>query len=179
MGIKLLLGAFINWVYNDIISHIPVHIIRKSFLRLGNKKISRSSRILMHSRFLNFWNLEIGERVVINQHCLLDCRLFNIIIGNDTDIGPYTRIWTLGHAPDSNEHAVAGKNVVIYDHVWVASGVTILPGVQVNRGAVIAAASVVVKDVEEKTVVGGNPAKFIRNRKNDLSYKLNYEPLFD
>jgi maltose O-acetyltransferase len=133
----------------------------------------------MHTRFLNFWNIVIGERVVINQHSLLDCRLHKIVIGDDSDIGPYTRIWTLGHDPDSNVHAVLGKDVVIEDHVWVASGVTILPGVHIHRGAVIAASSVVVKDVTPGTVVAGNPARFVRNRVNDLVYQLNYNPLFD
>jgi maltose O-acetyltransferase len=179
MGVNLIAGAFLNWLYNDVISHVPIHFIRKSFLRLGNRNISRSCRILMHTRFLNFWNIQIGDRVVINQHCLLDCRMYRISIASDADIGPYTRIWTLGHNPDSNTHAVIGSNVIIEDHVWVASGVTILPGVTLRRGAVVAAASVVVKDVAELTIVAGNPARFIRRRDNDLTYTLNYNPLFD
>lgn len=179
MGVRLTGGAFLNWFYNDLVSHIPIHFIRRSFLRLINRKISPSAKILMHVRFLNCWNIEIGDRVVINQHCVLDCRHYKISIGNDSDIGPYTRIWTLGHDPDSPLHAVSGSNVDIEDHVWIASGVTILPGVRINRGSVVASASVVVKDVAAKTVVAGNPARFIRIRNNDLTYKLNYNPLFD
>ena len=50
------------------------------------------------------------------------------------------------------------------DNVWVATGAVILPGVTIGEGAVVAAGAVVVKDVEPWTVVGGNPAKFIKKR---------------
>ena len=55
------------------------------------------------------------------------------------------------------------------DNIWIASGAMILPGVTIGEGAVVTAGSVVVKDVEPWTVVGGNPAKMIKKRelKND------------
>ncbi len=133
----------------------------------------------MHSRLLNFWNVQIGERVVINQYCVLDCRRYKIVIDNDTDIGPYTKIWTLGHKPDSGTHELCGGDVVIGHHVWIASGVTVLPGTTINSGAVVAAASLVNKDVDELEIVAGNPAIVIRKRINDLTYKLSYKPILE
>jgi len=174
-----LIGAFLNYLFNDWITHIPCHILRRGFLRVFNKNIHKSTVILMHVKLLNFWKLRIEERVVINQYCLLDCRRFTISIGPDTDIGPYTKIWTLGHDPDSVIHEVKGGNVSIGNHVWLASSVTILPGVSIEEGAVIASASVVTKNVSRLNIVAGNPAKIIRLRVNDLSYNLKYNPLLD
>ena len=61
------------------------------------------------------------------------------------------------------------KPIMIMDNIWIASGAMILPGVTIGEGAVVTAGSVVVKDVEPWTVVGGNPAKMIKKRelKND------------
>nr|WP_319397841.1 acyltransferase [uncultured Carboxylicivirga sp.] len=179
MNFRVLFGNLLNFVYNDCISHVPCHWFRKTFLRLFNKKISKSSKVLMHARLLHFWNLTLEENVVINQHCLLDCRHYPIMVDNDTDIGPYTRIWTLGHNPDSPTHEVKGAPVNIGHHVWIASGVTILPGVTIKDGAVVASASMVHKDVDKLSVVAGNPAKEIRKRVNDLSYELKYTPFLE
>jgi len=176
---KLLFGSFLNYLFNDLLTHIPCHWLRKCFLRLFNRKISNKAVILKHTKILNFWNIEISERVVINQYCLLDCRKYKIRIANDTDIGPYTRIWTLGHDPASPTHETAGGDVTIEDHVWIASGVTILPKLVIRSGAVVASGAVVHKTVEAMHIVGGNPAKLIKLRENPLTYKLCYTPIFE
>jgi putative colanic acid biosynthesis acetyltransferase WcaF len=176
---NLFLGALLNFLFNDIISHLPAHWLRMGFLRLFNKKIHPSVVILMHVRILNFWKITLKERVVINQHCLLDCRRYSISIDHDTDIGPYTRIWTLEHDPDDPSHALKGGDVIIEDHVWAASAVTILPDVRIGKGAVLANSCLVNKDVNPLDIIGGVPGKVIGKRKNDLSYKLNYTPLLD
>jgi len=179
MSLKWIGGALLNYLFNQVITHIPVHSLRKLFLRLFNRKIHPSSVILMHTRILNFWSITIGEGVIINQYCLLDCRRYAIKIAPHTDIGPYTRIWTLGHNPDSETHELYGSDVEIGHHVWIASGVTILPGVQIGDGAVIAAASVVLKSVEPLAIMAGNPAKLIRKRNNPLAYTIKYKPFLE
>jgi putative colanic acid biosynthesis acetyltransferase WcaF len=176
---NLFLGAFLNFLFNDVITHIPAHWLRLGFLKLFNRHIHRSAVILMHVRILNFWKIKIAERVVINQYCLLDCRKYPISIGKDSDIGPYTRIWTLEHDPDSPSHGLKGGEVIIEDHVWAASAVTILPGVRIGRGAVLASSCLVSKDVKPLEIIGGIPGKVIGQRKNELSYSLDYTPLFD
>lgn len=179
MNFKILIGAILNYLFNDVITHIPIHGLRRAFLRLTNKRIHSTTKILLHTRLLHYWNLSTSENVVINQHCLLDCRRYPVHIGNNTDIGPYTRIWTLGHDPESETHEVKGGPVTIGHHVWIASGATILPNVTIKDGAVVATGSVVTKSVEKLSIVAGNPAKEIRKRNNTLTYILNYKPIWE
>lgn len=91
----------------------------------------------------------------------------SVEIGSNCRIAPYTLIM------DSNFHAVGdhfsvveGEAISIGDDVWVASRVIILPGVTIGKGAVIAAGAVVTKDVPAYTLVGGVPAKVIREITN-------------
>ncbi len=176
---KLWLGSLLNYVYNNIINHIPWHRLRILFLRIFNKRIHPSAKILLHTRILSFWDIEIAENVVINQYCLLDCRRHPIRIGHNSDIGPHTHIWTLGHDPDEEHHALYGGPVEIGHHVWIASRATILPGIVLGDGCVVGAGSVVHKSVASKKIVAGNPAKEIRDRNNTLSYQLKYRPIFE
>jgi putative colanic acid biosynthesis acetyltransferase WcaF len=176
---NLFFGALLNFIFNEVVTHIPCHWLRKNFLRMFNKRIAKSVVILMHVRILNFWKIKIGERVVINQYCTLDCRQYSISIGNDTDIGPYTRIWTLEHDPHDANHSLKGGDVEIEDHVWAASSVNILPGVKIGRGAILASSCLVTKDVNSLEIIGGVPGKVIGKRENELNYTLSYTPLFD
>ncbi|HMJ67969.1 MAG TPA: acyltransferase [Cyclobacteriaceae bacterium] len=179
MRFKIFVAGFANFLWNDLVTHFPVRFVRKGFLRLFNSRISRSAVILMHTRILNFWNVDIGDRAVINQHVLLDCRKYKVRIDHDADIGPYTRVWTLGHSPESATHETVGGDVVISHHVWIASNVTILPAVSIGAGAVIGSASLVSKNIPSGEVWAGNPARFIRKRVNDLKYVLKYDPYFE
>ena len=65
---------------------------------------------------------------------------------------------------DGSGHPSTRGDVVIGNDVWIGDGVTIMSGVRIGDGAVIAANSHVVKDVEPYTLVGGNPARFIKYR---------------
>lgn len=179
MRLKIFVAGFLNFLWNDIVTHMPLRFFRKGFLRIFNRKISRSCIILMHTRILNFWNVQIGDRAVINQYVLLDCRRYPVVIANDADIGPYTRIWTLSHSPDSPTHDTIGGPVNISHHVWIASGVVVLPGVTIGEGAVIAASSVVSKPVPPMEVWAGVPAKFLKRRNNPLTYSISYRPYFE
>ena len=123
-------------------------------------------------------NITIGSNTVINNRVLLDGRGGKLTIGNNVDIAQETNIWTMEHDVNDNFHAAIGGDVTIHDYVWIASRVTILPGVTIGRGAVVATNSVVTKDVSPMTIVGGIPAKVIGLRKNELLYHLNYSPLF-
>jgi maltose O-acetyltransferase len=122
--------------------------------------------------------IQIGDHTVINTRCLLDGRVGTIKIGNNVDIARETNIFTLEHDPHSDIHDSRSGNVVIEDYVWIASRVTILPGVTIGRGAVVASNAVVTKDVEPAAIVAGIPAKKIGVRKSGLKYTNTYFPFF-
>lgn len=94
-----------------------------------------------------------------------------IVMGNDVMIGTECLIYTQNHAFENTEISMrlqgpqAEKPVVIGNDVWIGGRVIILPGVHIGNGAIIGAVSVVTKDVPDYAIVGGNPAKIIRTRK--------------
>lgn len=101
-----------------------------------------------------------------------------MIVGDNVDIAQETNIWTLEHDVNDPSHNVVPGKVVIEDYVWIASRVTILPGVHIGKGAVVASGAVVTKDVPPMSIVGGVPAKVIGQRHNPLHYTNNYKPFF-
>ena len=80
-------------------------------------------------------------------------------------IGPNVSIITAGHPlePSQRRAAAIGKPIVIERGVWIAAGAIIIGGVTVGEYSVVAAGSVVTKDVPANTLVGGNPARVIRS----------------
>ena len=165
-------------LFAPMILSIPFFCIRKIFLKINIEKLGHNSFIMRNIEIVNPSNISIGNNVIINKRVMLDGRGAKIIIGDNVDIAQETNIWTLEHNVNDNLHSVRANDVVIEDHVWIASRVTILPGVTIKRGAVIAAGAVVTKDVPKLAIVGGIPAKIIGTRENALTYVNNYNPWF-
>ena len=158
--------------------YVPFHWFRKLIIRSSFAKAGIHTNFLMGVEFRNPKNISIGSNSVVNKKVLLDGRGGKLIIGNNVDIAQETNIWTLEHDVHDDFHKDIGADVIIEDYVWIASRVTILPGVTIGRGAVVAANAVIVKNVEPMTIVGGIPAKQIGIRKSGLKYNLNYNPWF-
>lgn len=92
-----------------------------------------------------------------------------ITIGNDVLIGGHCHLVAGNHAFASravpiNRQAFNSKGIVLEDDVWLGAGVKVLDGVRIGQGAIVSAGSVVTKDVEPYSIVGGVPAKLIRMR---------------
>lgn len=158
--------------------YIPFHFFRNFFIRITIHSLGKDTSVLMGVEFRNGKNISIGNNSIINKKVLLDGRGGKLIIGNNVDIAQETNIWTLEHDVHDDNHKDTGAGIIIEDHVWIASRVTILPGVRIGRGAVVASCAVVNKDVPPLTIVGGIPAKVIGTRKSGLSYNLHYKPWF-
>jgi len=128
-----------------------------------------------HIRPSGYWNKEIGEGLKIGNkssigaYSYIGCAGY-IDIGNNVMIGPRITCIAENHNFDQtnipiNEQGVNRKGIKICDNVWIGANVTILDGVNIGEGAIIAAGAVVVKNVEPFAIVGGVPAKLIKNRK--------------
>lgn len=115
-------------------------------------------------------NIFIGDDFTGNFNLtILDIR--EVYIGNHVMIGPNTLITTVGHplSPKARRGYMAkAAPVRIGNDVWIGGNVTILPGVTIGNNVVVAAGAVVNKDVPDNSLVGGVPAKLIRELENDV-----------
>jgi acetyltransferase-like isoleucine patch superfamily enzyme len=138
--------------------------IQALFSELTGRKVDDGFRLIPPFYTASGLEIRVGERVFINQNCTI-YDLAEIRIGDDVMIGPNVNIISAGHPlePSRRRTAVVGKPIVIERNAWIAAGATIIGGVTVGENAVVAAGSVVTKDVPPNTLVGGNPAKAIRS----------------
>lgn len=136
-----------------------------------NKKTNYISKdiILTHRNsliFKDYVHIELGAKifgqgkVILKENCI---------------IGPNLTVYTSAHQYRSdmipyNSTEDLHLDTVIGENVWIGGNVIILPGVSIGEGAVVGAGSVVTKDVKPLSIVGGNPAKIINSRSEELYY---------
>lgn len=192
-------GLIDFWVYCCTLNgYVLSHTLRLFFYRtLYGVKIGKDSSIHWRAEFDNPAGVEIGHNTIIGNDAFLDGRAPGVVgqkknylkhffgehvrplrIGNNVSIAGEVRIYTMEHDIQASDFAAIGAPVVIEDYVVIGSRVMILPGVTIGKGAVIASGAVVTKDVAPYTVVGGVPAKFIKERSHDLRYTLKFARLF-
>lgn len=156
---------------------------------LKKYKFKSSGSLLRIEKGVRLWKnngeISVGDRVLLHRHCKISAYGAEgkavIKIGSNTYIGDRTEIhagkcveigngcdisWDCNildrdyHKLDSDKETI--KPVKICDNVWIGCNSTVLKGVTIGEGAVVAAGSVVTKDVAPKTLVGGNPAKVLK-----------------
>lgn len=139
----------------------------KNTWHIGNNvKIATNTAIF--SREPDFCGkLSIGNDTNIGDNTIIDV-VDDIIIGHNVAIGPNCTIYTHDHIYTDKslpawKGGVVSKSIYIEDGAWIGSNVTILPGVCVGKRAVVAAGSVVTKNVESETIFGGVPAKKLKS----------------
>ncbi len=110
------------------------------------------------------FDITVGRNVFVNQNCTF-YDLGGLDIADDVMIGPNVSLITTGHPiePSQRRVGVTTNPIVIEKNVWIGAGAIIIGGVTVGENSVVAAGSVVTKDVPPNTLVGGNPARVIRS----------------
>ena len=147
----------LNYNYHDLDE------IREIFSQLIGKSVDDDFRVFPPF-FTDFGkNIHLGKNVFINAGCKFQDQ-GGIYIGDNVLIGHNVVFATLNHNEDVSKRGnlIPGQ-INIGNDVWIGSNATILSGVTVGDGAIIAAGAVVTKDVEPKTIVGGVPARYLRN----------------
>ncbi|MFV8336881.1 putative colanic acid biosynthesis acetyltransferase [Flavobacterium sp. RSP29] len=136
---------------------------RVFILKCFGAKIEWSSHIYSSVRIWAPWNLEIGANSSLGPE--VDCYNQGMIrIGTNTVISQKAYLCASSHDYTQQSFPLVLRPIKIGDGVWIAAAAFVGPNVNIGDHAVIAARAVVIKDVDENAIVGGNPAKLIKNR---------------
>src|SRR5512139_2125382 len=131
--------------------------------------------IVMHGAVLHVYNfrgmphsrIRIGSDCLVGEYSVIRGQ-GGVEIGDRVYTSPFTQIIAVNHVFDDLtrpfiEQGITAEGIVIEDDVWLGAGAIITDGVRVGKGAVVAAGAVVTRDVPPHTVVGGVPAKIIKD----------------
>ena len=161
-----------------IVGHIPSNHIRHFLYRyVFLMDIQKDTCISGGCEFRSPWNIHI-RKAVIQEKCILDGR-GSIYIDDDVVFGSGVHVWTQEHDVNDPYFRVLEHNsqpVVIKKRAWICSDSTILPGVLIEEGAVLASRAVATKNCESFGVYAGIPAKKIGLRNCKLLYELTGKP---
>ena len=165
--------GFVLWAIT-MVGRVPCHALRRfMYRRVFGVGLGPGSIIHWRTRFFAPSGVTIGASCNIGNDAFLDGR-GGLTIGNCVATGAEVMIYTQQHDVDSRDFAVESAPVVLEDFVYLGPRVIILPGVRIGKGAVVGAGAVVTHDVPAYTVVGGVPATFIRERRQDLDYRPDF-----
>lgn len=137
--------------------------VRALFGDLIGQKLDDSFLLIPPFYTTGGMDIRVGRNVFVNQNCTF-YDLGGLDIADDVMIGPNVSILTSSHPiePSRRRAFVVAKPILIERNVWIAAGATIIGGVTVGENSVVAAGSVVTRDVPANTLVAGNPARVIR-----------------
>jgi len=156
-----------GFLYKSI--EFPFVLYRNAYIRLKNNIQFGKNVTVAYNCFISPRSLFVGDNTWLGVNNFICGK---VSIGKDVHLGPNVCIPGSSHNIESNlPLSTSGseeKGTILEDYVWVGSNATILDGVTIGKGAVIAANSVVTKDVAAWSVTGGVPAKHIKFRKEIL-----------
>ena len=157
-------------LYNNCLAFFPNKAFRRLCCRCLGMEVGRRCEISMGVFLMNPRSITIGQDSHVNRGVLLDGR-GGITIGKSVSISHRVALVSAGHDVHSKTFDYVKDRITICDYAWIGIHATILKGVTIGEGAVVAAGAVVTKDVEPYAIVGGIPAKKIGERVCGLDYK--------
>lgn len=141
----------------------PCFQLRSRILRCFGAKVGRNVNIYPTSNIYYPWNFEIGDESAVGEWALV-YNLGPISIGNRTTVSQRVHLCAGTHDYREIPMPLLKPSIVIGDEVWVCADAFVGPSVTIADRAIVAAASVVVKNVKTAQIVGGNPAVRIKER---------------
>lgn len=141
----------------------PFFEVRNRVLRLFGAIIGTGVHIYPTARIYYPWMLEIGNDSSIGEHVFI-YNLGRIRVGSRATISYKAHLCAGTHDYTDPSLPLIRSSILIGDDSWICTEAYIGPGVSIGTGSVIGARAVVVKDVPERVVFGGNPARFLKNR---------------
>ena len=124
-------------------------------------------------RIFTPFHINYGKKTTFGRDCFVNfgctfLALGGITIEDDVFIGPHCVLATEYHPENpATRHSLLTKPIVVKRNVWLGANVTVLAGVTIGENAIVAAGSVVTKDVPDNMVVAGSPARVVREIKKD------------
>lgn len=142
----------------------PLHGWRRIVLRRFGADIGAGAHVYPDVRIWAPWNLQMGPKSCLADgvHCY---NVAQVTLEGNALVSQRAFLCTASHDFDDLEFPLIGAPIKIGASAWVAAEAFIAPGVTVQNSAVVLARAVVTSDIEQNTVVGGNPARIIRKRK--------------
>ncbi len=157
---------------NYVVTYVPLPRLRHFLLRrMYLIKIGPGTYVHMGVQYKRPRSIEIGRNSVINPGVLLDGRI-SLKIGDNVDIGEQVSFYCGGHDVQSPDYRAFMEATAVGDRACIYARAMVIRGVNIGEGAVVAAGSIVTKDVPPYTIVAGIPAKKIGERSRDLRYEL-------
>ena len=136
---------------------------RRLLLRLFGAVVEHGAKPYPRCRIWAPWNLRMGRHSCLGNY--VDCySVAPVILGVHVTVSQYAFLCTATHDYEDPDFSLIKKPIEIGDYAWIGARAYVGPGVSVGEGAVVGATASVYRDVPEWTVVGGNPAKVIKQR---------------
>lgn len=163
---KCELIARVLWSVGRIVFRLtprPCFKLRRSILRVFGAKLGTNVQIYSSALIYYPWNLEMGDESSVGEWALI-YNLGKVSIGKRTTISQRVHLCAGTHDYKDPSMPLIKPPIQIGNEVWVCADAFIGPNTVIQDRSIVAAASVVVRNVEQSQIVGGNPAKLIKLR---------------
>lgn len=158
---------------NDIYKQYNLIIFRRRWRKI-NSHNKTSVKGIFNDKLVNVGNGSYGElnvvsfndvsKLIIGNYCSIAQNVSFIVNAEHDFNNILTYPFKVAILQTKNDEAISKGNIVVDDDVWIGYGATIMSGVHIGQGAVVAAGAVVTKDIPPYAIVGGVPAKVIKYR---------------